>query len=239
MPDTARYAIYLAPKPASATWQFGSAVLGYDGATGLDVFGFRLPSLRQVEWHQATARARNYGFHATLKAPFRLADGHDEQTMFEGLLVFAANQNAKPEMPLHLAVLDETEEGGFLALVPAEPYTALRDLEAATVKNLDHYRAPLTPEEIAKRNPAGLTKRQAQYLANYGYPYVLEEFRAHFTLSDRLRNAEKLKSELNDLLIGHVGAASITIDELVLFKQPTPDARFQIIARAQLGAKSK
>lgn len=237
MPKQARYAIYLAPKPQSALWQFGSAVLGYDAATGLDVTGFRLPSMPEEPWLKATARARAYGFHATLKVPFRLVDGLNEQALIQGLQAFAGTQIAIPEMPLQLAVLDETDVGGFLALVPEEPYRNLRDLEAATVKNLDHFRAPLTEDELGKRNPAGLSARQAKYLADYGYPYVLDEFRAHFTLSDRLANAALLKTELNDLLIGHVGAAKIVVDELVLFKQPSPDQRFRIIARAPLGAK--
>jgi Protein of unknown function (DUF1045) len=238
MPDLARYAIYLAPKPDTALWQFGSKVLGYDAETGLGLTGFRLPSIPQDQWHKATARARTYGFHATLKAPFRLADHQDEQALIEGMNAFAAQHSALPEMPLHLAVLDETEIGGFLALIPAEPYLALRNIEAVTVKELDHFRAPLSQDELAKRNPAALTKRQAQYLADYGYPYVMEEFRAHFTLSDRLPNASLLKHELNDLLFGHVGKVSITIDELVLFKQPAPEARFHILARAPLGVKS-
>jgi 2'-5' RNA ligase len=239
MPDTARYAIYLAPAAKSPLWQFGSSVLCYDAETGLDIPGFRLPSMPQDQWHKATSRARTYGFHATLKAPFRLADHQNEQALIEGLNSFAANQNSLPEKPLHLAVLDETGAGGFLALVPSEPYEALRILEAATVKNLDHFRAPLSKDEIAKRNPAALTKRQAQYLADYGYPYVLEEFRAHFTLSDRLLNAAALKTEINDLLIGHIGKASITVDELVLFKQPSADAKFKIMSRAPLGVKLK
>ena len=237
MLEQARYAVYLAPKADTALWQFGSAVLGYDAETGLDVSGFRLPSLPQDQWLKATARARTYGFHATLKAPFRLVDGFDEQALIAGLQAFASTQIAIPEIALQLTVLDETEAGGFLALVPEEPYKSLRDLEAATVKSLDHFRAPLTEDEIRKRNAAGLSTRQAKYLADYGYPYVLDEFRAHFTLSDRLANAALLKTELNDLLIGHVGAAKIVVDELVLFKQPSPDQRFRIIARAPLGAK--
>lgn len=237
MSDTARYAIYIAPKPETALWKFGSAVLGYDAETGLDVSGFRLPSMPQDHWLKSTARARSYGFHATLKAPFRLVDGFDGQALIAGLQAFAGTQVAIPEMPLQLVVLDETGAGGFLALVPEKPYQALRDLEAATVKSLDHLRAPLTEDELGKRNAAGLSARQAIYLAGYGYPFVLDEFRAHFTLSDRLPNASVLKTELNDLLIGHVGAASITVDELALFKQAAPDARFHIIARASLGGK--
>ena len=239
MPDHGRYAIYLAPKADTALWQFGSAVLGYDAATGLDIKGFRLPSMPQDRWLKATLRARTYGFHATLKAPFRMKDGDDEQSLINGLMAFASTHFSLSEMLLQLAVLDENQAGGFLALVPTKPNAGLHTLEAATVKGLDHLRAPLSGDEIANRNPASLSQRQAEYLSNYGYPFIFEEFRAHFTLSDRLSNALALKSELNDLLIGHVGKAGFTINELVLFKQPTFDARFQIIARAPLGVMPK
>ena len=237
MSDCPRYAIYVAPKPETALWHFGSRVLSYDAATSVEITGFRLPSMPQDQWLKSTVRARTYGFHATLKAPFRLAEGYDEQALIDGLKTFAKFQNTVPETLLHLEVLDENDAGGFLALVPAERYNALRTLEAAAVKDLDDFRAALNPDELAKRNPAHLSERQAKYLASYGYPYVLEEFRAHFTLSDRLFNAAALKSELNDLLIGHVGTPSIIIDELILFKQPYANALFQIIARAPLGGK--
>ena len=55
---------------------------------------------------------------------------------------------------------------------------------------LDALRAPLTPAEIAKRRPERLNPRQRELLAAWGYPYVIEEFRFHLTLSDDLPEAE-------------------------------------------------
>jgi Protein of unknown function (DUF1045) len=232
-----RYAIYLAPKTDSALWQFGSSVLGYDAANGLQIDGFRLPSLLEGQWKVATARARNYGFHATLKAPFHLAEHYSEHDLIAGLNAFAAAQPPLKEIKLQLSVLDHNQSGGFLALTPENPYPQLQQLEAATVQQLDGFRAPLTEEQIAKRRPESLSERQRHYLAAYGYPYVLEEFRAHFTLSDRLPDARALALELNDLIIGHVGNPSIKVEELVLFKQPSLEERFKIIARAAMGSE--
>lgn len=229
-----RYAVYLAPKPETALWKFGSTVLGYDAASGQEIAGFRLPSMAPANWQKVTARARTYGFHATLKAPFYLAKNHNEQDLIAGLGAFANTQLALEPIVLALTILDENTAGGFLALTPAKPYSALRQLEAASVQALDMFRAPLTGEDISRRNPQILSERQKKYLADYGYPYVLEEFRAHFTLCDRLPEPAKAASELNDMMTGHIGAASVAVDELVLFKQPNLDARFQIIARAQL-----
>ena len=54
------------------------------------------------------------------------------------------------------------------------------------VQRLDRFRAPLNEAEIARRRPESLTPRQRDLLARFGYPYVMEEFQFHLTLSDRL-----------------------------------------------------
>ena len=49
-----------------------------------------------------------------------------------------------------------------------------------------HASAYVTPAEVARRRPDNLTERQRELLARWGYPYVMEEFRFHLTLSDDL-----------------------------------------------------
>jgi hypothetical protein len=75
---------------------------------------------------------------------------------------------------------------GFLALIPAAPSADLQDLAAEVVRALDPYRAPLSPAEIARRRPELLTTRQRELLGIYGYPYVMEQFQFHLTLSGAL-----------------------------------------------------
>ena len=43
--------------------------------------------------------------------------------------------------------------------------------------------APQVSAEIARRRPDTLTSRQRELLAIYGYPYVIDEFRFHLTLT--------------------------------------------------------
>jgi hypothetical protein len=54
------------------------------------------------------------------------------------------------------------------------------------VREFDGFRAPLTPEDRARRNPSALTPRQCDYLDRFGYPYVMEDFRFHMTLTGRI-----------------------------------------------------
>lgn len=72
------------------------------------------------------------------------------------------------------------------ALVPQGDTGPLQALAARVVTGLDHFRAALIPAEIARRRPDRLALRQAELLGLWGYPYVLEEFQFHLTLSDDL-----------------------------------------------------
>src|SRR5205085_4569680 len=76
--------------------------------------------------------------------------------------------------------------GGFIAVIPAEPSVELELLAAEATKAFDPFRAPLSPEDRARRKPDKLAPRQRDYLDRWGYPYVFEEFRFHMTLTGRL-----------------------------------------------------
>ena len=75
---------------------------------------------------------------------------------------------------------------------------------------------------------APLTARQIELLDGYGYPYVLEQFQFHMTLTDRLpveqrapmrqRAARWFADEL---------AQPIVLDRLVLFHEAEPGAAFR------------
>ncbi|MCU0832672.1 MAG: DUF1045 domain-containing protein [Rhizobiaceae bacterium] len=230
----ARYAIYLAPPAASPLWRFGSAVLGYDAETGEDMLGFHPAAMHEAAWRAATARARAYGFHATLKAPFRLAPNRHEVELVEALEDFAQTVDPLAQIRLNLAVLDESGAGGFLALIPETRSEALSALERETVSRLDAFRAPLSDAEIAKRNPAQLTPRQRLHLAEFGYPFVFEDFQPHFTLSDRLPEPHGVALDIGARLASEVGRPQIIVDQLALFRQATPDERFRVFARVPL-----
>ena len=107
MDQMKRFAIYYAPEPgafadAAAAW------LGWDLAAGKPV-AQPAPDL-PYPLSQITATPRKYGFHATLKPPFRLADGTSAADLAQATAQLAA-RFAPLELPgLQMMVLD-----GFLA----------------------------------------------------------------------------------------------------------------------------
>ncbi|MGR7994762.1 DUF1045 domain-containing protein [Xanthobacter sp. ZOL 2024] len=230
---THRYALYLAPPAASALWRFGSAVVGYDAETGAELAPPEVAGFDAETWRTLTGEPRRYGFHGTLKAPFRLAPGVSESNLQAQIAMVAAGQH-----PFELPPLVVRAIGPFIALVPAAPAPALDDLARSMVLGLEPARAPLSAEEIARRRPERLTTRQRAHLERYGYPYVGEDFRFHMTLTGPLEpetQAHALNA-LNDAY-GACGAETpLAISEVALYTQASPDSRFRISRRMPLGA---
>ncbi len=161
--DWTRYAIYWLPDGplgrAGADWLGWDARAGQACATG----------------REDTEEPRRYGFHATLKPPFRLVQG----TNAEALGVVARALAART-MPEDLGRLSVARLGRFCALVPDRNPS---EVAAAMVAGLDAFRAPPDAAELARRRSGGLTPGQDRLLARWGYPYVMDGFRMHLTLT--------------------------------------------------------
>ena len=85
--------------------------------------------------------------------------------------------------------------------------------------------------ELARRNPASLTPRQRELLKTWGYPYVLDEFRFHLTLTDRVGDERRPEVEraLSDCFAGVLGA-DVPVDALAVFTEAEPGAPFELHA---------
>lgn len=174
-----RYAIYYTPDPGPLAG-FGAAWLGWDPVTGQELLAPDIPDLPHPV-RDLTATPRKYGFHATLKPPFHLAEGETQDTLAEAVARFAATRHAAEAPGLRLAAL-----GRFLALVPAGDDTAINALAGEIVAGFDRFRAAPSEDELARRRAKGLTAPQEANLVMWGYPYVMEEFRFHMTLTGAL-----------------------------------------------------
>ena len=173
-----RYAIYYTPAPKTALADFGAAWLGWDSAAGRDVSH---PVIDGVDVEVVTETPRKYGFHGTIKPPFRLSTGRSPEALDAALANLSADAG-----PIDLPGLQLTRLGRFLALVPMGDASALAVLAARAVQELDVFRAPATDAELAKRRAARLSPEQDAMLVRWGYPYVLDQFRFHLTLTGRL-----------------------------------------------------
>ncbi len=178
-----RYAVYYTP-PQGPLADLGAAWLGWDPATGQPMAPPECAGLPRPA-AEITRTPRKYGLHATVKPPFRLAEGAEPDGLAEALAAFCAARQPVTVEGLEVAAL-----GRFLALRPRGETTALDQLAGAAVAALDAYRAPPGTAELARRRGAGLSPRQEALLLEWGYPYVMEEFRFHITLTGKLPRDE-------------------------------------------------
>lgn len=222
-----RYAIYFAPPDESLLWRLGSRWLGRDAQSDCAIKHPRISGLSRARIAELTAAPRLYGFHATLQAPFALADGGAAGDLHLALAAFAGQRAPFLLPPLEVGLLS-----GFIALRPAVPSAALEALARDCVLEFDRWRAPPRADELARRRAAGLTARQETMLLRYGYAYVLDEFRFHLTLTDRV--SEQESQPLRRLLARYFAPAlrqPSAVDSVCLFVQERLGSPFKLAAR--------
>lgn len=225
-----RYALYFAP-PTGADWtKFGASWLGWDMETGTQVAHPLLDDLLVAE---ITDTPRKYGLHGTMKPPFRLAKGQTVEDLNQGCSDLAART-----APVHLQGLELAQLGKFLALRPIGEIALLSDLAAECVRALDRFRAPAPQAELEKRRAKGLSPAQEANLVQWGYPYVMENFKFHITLTGRLEKS-LLPHVLTtlDTYLTPVLPIPFEVNDLALMGEDA-EGRFHLIQRFPLTGSS-
>lgn len=228
MPDRTafRAAVYFTPAAGSPLARVAAAWLGRDpfGGGATHEVGDTPPSI--------VAEPARYGFHATIKAPFRLAPGRTLAELDAALAAFC-----KTRATVTIGALRLERLGSFFALVPEEAEPGLMGLENAAVRAFEPFRAPLDEAEIARRRPDQLTERQRANLAEWGYPHVFEDFRFHLTLTGRVPDgdAEAIEARLRSRFAPFTGRL-LAVDALALFVERQPGEPFEVHAVHPFGS---
>lgn len=234
-PDS-RYALFYAPPPESDLHAFGIRWLGRNAYTDRPVEQIVFPGFSGAEIEAATSFPRHYGLHGTLKAPFRLAEGYTRDNLAATALSFAVGQK-----PFFIPFLELVVIRDFIALMPGTACPKLTRLAEACVREFDGFRAPLSDEEIDRRMAAGLTVRQSEHLKKWGYPYVMDEFRFHITLTGHLkdRSARNRFKIALDSRIKPFAEQRQPVKSLTLFYQKDRKSSFRIIESFPFGLSTR
>jgi len=222
-----RYAIYYAPERNDPLARFARSWLGRDPEADTVCARREIADMPHGRQHEITEEPRHYGFHGTLKAPFPLADGVTEDDLFAAARAFAVVR-----APFETDKLVLKEIGRFIALVPCSVSEELNRLAADCVRGFDRFRALPPPEELARRRAGGLSPRQDELLLQWGYPYVMEEFRFHLTLTGSLQKEERetVRRILADLTAPFC-VTPFAVRDLAIFMQDDRKTPFRIVAR--------
>lgn len=228
---TRRYAIYFAPPAGSLLAELGAEILGRDPETGEARPQPRLDGIDPDRLQAITEDPRHYGFHATLKAPFPLAEGVSGDALHGAAEAFAASRSPATGPALALASI-----GGFLALVPSAAAPEVHALADACVEAFDRFRAPSTAAELERRRRSPLSPAQDRHLDRWGYPYVFDEFRFHMTLTARL--TDKAEHErVRAVLAGRTAPVCVDplrIDAIAVYEQADRQSPFLVTGRYPL-----
>ena len=228
-----RYAIYFTPGQNDPLTRIAASWLGRDPFTSAQPPAPAVTQLTPAEIAYHTASARRYGFHATLKAPFHLAESETEAELDDAVATFAASAD-----PILLSKLMPTRIDGFLALVPGSPAPDLDRLAGEVVVAFDRFRAPLSDAEVKRRNPEALSPEEFRNLLQWGYPYVFESFRFHMTLTGRVGDPDlpRVRAALDEVFAQTLEQPT-TVDGLALFVEPDPGAPFVVKSWYRLGRR--
>jgi putative phosphonate metabolism protein len=230
---TMRLALYHSPPVNSPLFGLAAAWLGRDPREAVSVGQPVAKDIAAGRLAELTEDARRYSFHATIVAPFRLAEGRSVEELEAEIAQFCSGRNAVEISRLVLGRL-----GPFFALVPGTQVPPLNDLESACVDHFNSWKAPLTQADIARRNPDALTTRQREYLDRYGYPYVKAEFRYHMTLTGPVPEgeAETFRKAI-ETHFETVLDRPYLVDSLSLFVEPAPGSPFQLRSSFPMGRR--
>lgn len=223
-----RYALYCTPSTGHRLLQlvepwFARSAFGSDVEADAGPFS--------ADEHKALTETRaRYGFHATMKAPFHLAEGFDADVLPVMLKGLATRQSA-----MEVGKLQVSRFGRYLALAPVKQPQALTDLAQTVVEAFEPARAPLSDHDLARRNKPNLSERNRELLLRWGYAATEENFKFHMTLAgpvdgDLLDRAQDYLTEL----LAPALAAPFILDTLALFAEPNPPGPFDIVAEASL-----
>src|SRR5262249_35601144 len=101
---------------------------------------------------------------------------------------------------------------------------------------LDSFRAPMTPEERARRLAVGLDQYQIENLDRWGYPFLFLHFHFHMTLTNRIEHSQRknVVHNLRQCYKEMCGARTIIVSCLTLLKQESTDIPFRVVKQVQL-----
>ncbi len=231
----ARYALYFTPPQDSDLWRFGCDVIGRDAWTGKSVETFSPQDQTLQAWRELTSEPRRYGFHATLKAPFRLRADLDFFDLTDAAAGLARKLRPFDAGRLQVGCMPAAEGKAFVVLKPEGSATELHSMAERVVRDLDPMRAPLTDAERGRRVVGRLTPRQRYYLDAWGYPYVIDEFQPHFTLTDPIEDAGRVAKALAGEFRLRVASPVLRVDSVALFGERQSDGVFEALRAFPLG----
>ncbi len=197
-------------------------------ASGLARMQPRVPQISDI-----TKTPRKYGFLGNLKPAFKLSEQQRLEDLQHSLEQFANQMTTVVCSELKYTILRD-----YIALAAQGNNEAIGNLAAKCVIEFDRFRANATDADLTLDWASGLTARQKNMVADWGNPFVLDEFRFHLPLTNPLPAetwtywTEVLKEHLPEL------PQPLLIDSISLIGERA-NGYFELIENFRLGVDGK
>ncbi len=187
MNSTARFALFFAPSDDSPLGVYGATVLRRKAQSPSEWVNPSIPVNFENTpvWRSCVEVPAHYGFHATIQAPFELQSSYAVSELQRDLADFCTHQK-----PLSLEGLGPRRTQRYEALAFEQQPPEVKNFAAACIEQFNQYRAPLSDEDLCRRQKKALSPSQIGYLEDFGYPYVFDDFNFHMTLSGNMPENE-------------------------------------------------
>lgn len=208
-----RLAIYYTPEESSSLAGEAAIWFGRDIYSTTRAAGAGANNLNDTFIANITKSPSHYGFHATLKPPFTIENADVIEEISLLLETFANSREAFIIPDFEVKMLNS-----FFCLRPKTVSNQLHSIANELVTQFDHFRLPAGQAELEKRRSSGLTRNQEQMLLKWGYPYVMEEYRFHLTLTGMIEKQfrQAVAQELSERFTSDI-LESVEFDRISLF----------------------
>jgi hypothetical protein len=229
-----RYSICYTPSARDPLSQAAASWLGRSVYSGEPLEHPDGIGLGQSEVAFHTALPRRNGFHACLKAPFRLHPDMSEAMLLRELMHFAGVVE-----PFVLPALEVGRLGDFCGLTLSHQSLQLDQLASLVVQNFDQFRAPLTDAEIDRMVPERLSAPQFANLYRWGDPHVLDEYRFYLPLTGPLSTSdrERVQKAVSGYFSSYLAQPPL-FSNLALFVEREPGAPLVVHSLHPMGRVS-
>ena len=227
--DFSRYAIYYVPPESDQFTRFAASWFGWDVYKSINV---KYPELSDLNYDikEITSTPSKYGLHATLKAPFSLVP---DKTIDELRLSLSILSSSIQKFEISSICVKNI--AGFIAIVPTSQNERINYLAKKCVEDLDCFRKAEPLEIINKRRSVGLSIRKEHNLFKWGYPYVLNDFQFHFTMTSKLTpKVSKNVFSVLSLELKTVLNAPLLISKICLCGESNSHKKFEVIEEFSL-----
>jgi hypothetical protein len=221
------FALYVIPRENTPLYEIGSQVLGYD-----------IRCTRNTEkcpWPNYVGIANNYGFHVTICDVLYFASSAEIDYAVEEVRFIL--KEFHPFFLDQLRVASGVPDGNSVSLVFEEKSGALEALHTECVFRV-YRRAICSNYSSRVEEPLrdGLYQRAEMMIERYHAPYILREYKPHFTLLTKVP-ADKMQGitdQLNDQLCAKLQDRLI-VDSMCVLTKSLGDAKWRIRSELYLG----